>query len=91
MAGPAQELQGTVGQMPLLDFMQLLQIEHFLSDYLVVNDIWHFYHGLIILLLLYIFFLITQGKVYGCGNVTVAISVCFPSDFCRLVPLICLC
>lgn len=54
-----QEPQGTVGQMPLLDFicsiLEILKMD-LSSDYLVVNDIWHFYHGLIILLLLYDFF-----------------------------------
>lgn len=42
--------------------LQIVKID-LSSDYLVVNDIWHFYHGLIILLLLYNFFLITREKV----------------------------
>lgn len=59
-----------------------------------VSEVWHFYCGLIILLLpLFIYLLLSKicQKAYcGFGNVTIAIHVRFPSDFCRLASLICL-
>lgn len=50
--------------------LQIVKI-YLSSDYLVVNDIWHFYHGLIILLLLYIIFFNNPGKglwVWECNS-----------------------
>lgn len=38
----------------LCSILQIVKI-YLSSDYLVVNDIWHFYHDLIVLLLLYIY------------------------------------